>query len=292
MTSEVENIKMGLVVTTTDFDNNKKIIGVNDANITPDENGVSPLGKQNAFIKEEKIEQFDAVAPADAQPAVEETLDFGPKTTVEAPAESAVPAAAEPPKSEGPKFVLPEALVSDTVDAPAVDVAPTDTLQTLLNETPATPPLEIRKEEETTEEKQIELQIPVMDEEVLAGEPTAVNNDLFVDAGASSLEEKPAEAAPVETPADAPAAPAEDTFEGIKMVPSSAPSGGNVKALEDIAQRLDELVVIIGHIKDDIKEYTKGLGVEEAPAMEEAAPAQNEQAPSAAPAEEETERGN
>ena len=72
------------------------------------------------------------------------------------------------------------------------------------------------------------------------------------------------------------------------MVPSSAPSGGNVKALEDIAQRLDELVVIIGHIKDDIKEYTKGLGVEEAPAMEEAAPAQNEQAPSAAPAEEET----
>ena len=183
MVSEIDNIIKGLVVSTSDFDNNKKIIGVNNDNITPDENGICPLGKQGAFIKEEKpVEMFEEISAIDsiasaANGNVEETLDFQPKP-IETPA---APVAPEPtPAVETPKFILPAAVESDvTTDVP-VEVAPTDTLQTMIVETPA--PVEVVSAQEESTEKEIELQMPVMDEEVVANEPTGVDNSLFENA--------------------------------------------------------------------------------------------------------------
>ncbi len=62
MVSEVENLLKGTLVATEEFENSKKTIGIADSNITPDANGICPLGKQGVFTpaQTETLETFDA----------------------------------------------------------------------------------------------------------------------------------------------------------------------------------------------------------------------------------------
>jgi hypothetical protein len=294
MVSEIDNIVKGLVVSTSDFDNNKKIIGVNNDNITPDENGICPLGKQGAFIKEEKpVEQFEEISALDSIPSasapVEETLDFStpapaPVADV-APVEPlpiGIPDAAPVPTEQpaAPKFILPEATVSDTTMEAPVEVAPNDSLNTLIMETPK-PIEEVSKPEEVTE-AEVELQMPVMDEEILASEPTGIDNSLFENAGPSvstfdsaapapAPEAVPAEA-PIETPAlentaapveaPAPAPVANPTVESAQSTnaPASVDGVDAAKVNELVGKMLDELSLKLSkHIKEDIEEYKNNL---------------------------------
>ena len=277
MVSEIENIKKGLVVSTSDYDNNKKIIGVNNGNITPDENGICPLGKQGAFIKEEApIETFEEVSALDSienNNAVEETLDFS------APTPAPV---GEPEKAaEAPKFVLPEATVSDTTMENPVEVAPNDALNTLIVEAPK--PIEEAAKEEPVTEAEVELQMPVMDEEVLASEPTGIDNSLFENMapGATPFEEpkpeavdKPVEQAPEpEVPTPAPVGETKPVEEETKLdivnptekaSETPAPAvGADVDAAkinELVGKMLDELALKVSkHIKEDIEEYKNNL---------------------------------
>ena len=260
MISEVENIKKGLVVSTSDFDNNKKIIGVNNDNITPDENGICPLGKQGAFIKEEPIETFEEVSALDTLSSVsnnvEETLDFAPKPAAPAPTPvdgAPVPMSSftptqvpteDPTKMEGtPKFILPAATVSDTTMESPVEVAPTDTLNTLIVETPA--PIEEASKPEEETEAVVELQMPVMDEEVLASEPTGVDNSLFEtgEPSQSTLDE-----------------PKPEPVAAVSLEQPSAGSVGGTNSNEMVVKLLDELSAkLTEHIKADIEEFKNKL---------------------------------
>ncbi|NLC48111.1 MAG: hypothetical protein GX758_01955 [Tenericutes bacterium] len=62
MISEVEQILKGKVVTTVDYENNKKIIGIGQATLTPTADSPAPLSKQGAF--EVVVSNQDTLASA------------------------------------------------------------------------------------------------------------------------------------------------------------------------------------------------------------------------------------
>lgn len=60
MTSEVDNLLKGNVISTADYDTYRKLIGVAQENLNPNVSGIVPLAKQNAFVQaaaEVKTEQ-------------------------------------------------------------------------------------------------------------------------------------------------------------------------------------------------------------------------------------------
>ncbi len=219
MTGEMSAILSGRVEATIDYANSRKVIGVSNDKIEGDP---CPLGKQNAFKKEE-IEQFEEIGALDKvdemqTSGVEETLDFG------APAAASVVGAANDATQS--KF-LPPADVSDTTNEIPVDTAPTDNLTSFVSESGATA-LEIMTEAPTEAEK-IELDIPAA-EEVIATAPTGVDNSLFENTNESKLE-----AVPEESVATVEAAPAEAqptaTTEEDKIVAVTAISPELVKKI-------------------------------------------------------------
>ncbi len=240
MYSEIENLLKGRVETTTEYDNSKKIIGVNDANITPDDKGICPLGKQGAFTVEEtkapagEVNALDSLNGASSE-AVEETLSFGaPAPTPAAPTPE--PAA---PADAAPKFVLPAALESDVTDTLPVEVAPTDNLETLMPEAPA--PVEILAEEKETE-AQVDIQMPVLEEKPVANEPTAANDNLFVTPG------EPTSILPDATPD---AAPTEIVMESAGTTAAPA-NTGDLEAI--VNQKFDDLKKkIVAFVEEEIE---------------------------------------
>ena len=216
MTGEMSAVLSGRVEATIDYANSRKVIGVSNDKIEGDP---CPLGKQNAFKKEE-IEQFEEIGALDKvdemqTSGVEETLDFG------------APAAASAASDATQSKFLPPADVSDTTNEIPVDTAPTDNLTSFVSESGATA-LEIMTEAPTEAEK-IELDIPAA-EEVVATAPTGVDNSLFESSNESTLAAVPAEPAVAAESAPADAQPAEATEES-KIVAVTAISPELVKKI-------------------------------------------------------------
>jgi hypothetical protein len=216
MTGEMSAILSGRVEATIDYANSRKVIGVSNDKIEGDP---CPLGKQNAFKKEE-IEQFEEIGALDKvdemqTSGVEETLDFG------------APAAASAASDATQSKFLPPADISDTTNEIPVNTAPTDNLTSFVSESGATA-LEIMTEAPTEAEK-IELDIPAA-EDVIATAPTGVDNSLFETANKSTLEAAPAEPTAAAESAPADAQPAEATEES-KIVAVTAISPELVKKI-------------------------------------------------------------
>lgn len=68
MISELENVLKGTVQYTPEYEANIRKVVVKQANITPGENGVAPLSKQNGFEVEKEEEILDFVGPSSAGP--------------------------------------------------------------------------------------------------------------------------------------------------------------------------------------------------------------------------------
>ncbi len=182
MESEVNRILQGQVVETADYANARKIIGVSEDNITikPGETECA-LGKQGAFVKkEEVIETFDAVTSGPAE-AITETLDFSSAPspsdlTAQAPATDTLkPAALTESEPQANKFILPEASVSDIAVGDSVKVESLDALQTMMPEKPSEVVTEAIQEEVATE-----VQLPAMDNKIIAEAPIGIDENLFV----------------------------------------------------------------------------------------------------------------
>lgn len=141
--NEQENILKGKVV---GFDTSKlKAIGVKESTVV--EGG--DLTKTTGFVVEEKVSAVEALEELDLEKF-------------------------EPSKPADP---IPAA-IPDVITANPVDIAPVDPLSSLLVETP-----EEEKKEESTQDivPDLQIQLPVMEEEVLAVEPQGINEGLFGD---------------------------------------------------------------------------------------------------------------
>ena len=161
MTSELENIKKGMVVSTVQFDTAKKIIGVATTNLQPGPDGIAPLEKQGAFQPAAPVETVDfAQALSSAQPQAQETIEenvvlpvLGTESTLKAPETSDV-------ILENPVQVESPAGLSG-FELPAIEVP----------EQPETP--------ETNEPVALDIQLPEMPTAVVADAPTTLNENLF-----------------------------------------------------------------------------------------------------------------
>lgn len=186
--SKVEEIKKGIVTLTGDYANTRKVIGISTSNITPNAEGVSPLGNQNSFeIEEVKKEEIGAIDALSAFNNSIETMDFDVPSIENSNVQKE--------ELNSSKFIIPESVVSDVAVGDSVSVASLDTLQNIVNpldslEQNAVVPDSTQKENQnsipdvTSEIPQIEL--PPM-EEVVATEPTNTADDLFVQPDLSIL---------------------------------------------------------------------------------------------------------
>lgn len=187
MTSEVARIKQGIVVTTMDFNDTKKVIGVSKGNITPNEQGVVPLGKQGAFEKEDKVEEtFETLdigamsIPSETLASVDSlglpTLDSNNEPTstaseMEAMADNYIP---EAPKN---KFVVD---FGDTItDSPFADVTNPMGLASMTDVSDTG--VEPKKEEVVIETPSgfSDMELPEIPEALNIGEPSGINGALF-----------------------------------------------------------------------------------------------------------------
>lgn len=226
MEGQLEKLLQGQVVATADYTNARKAIGVSDEHLQGDP---CPLGKQGAFKKAETIETFDVVGEKSAE-GVTETLDFtaGPASTPEPTSNITLGPSPEPtPVAEpaGPKFILPEAPVSDIATGNPVEVEPLDALQTMIPDKPA----EVVTEP-VVEEVPTEMVLPTMDNQVVAEAPTAIDENLFVNAPGTP------EPTPTELPQSAPA-----TSNETKVDPNML-NETIVKALDQLKERLKAVV--------------------------------------------------
>lgn len=178
MVSEIENLEKGIVVSTIEYDANKRIIGIGTPTITPNPaTGIAPLSKQTAFVPEVK-ESLAEVA--------EKVLGTNPN--------QAVPI--QEPTSGQPK-TIPTPTLNDSISTEAVNVEiPTD-LGNLSTVKEVAEPIknsiaEITKSIPAPTEAKVEvpeIAVPVAEpvatpQEVLATEPTGVNEQLFASAPA------------------------------------------------------------------------------------------------------------
>lgn len=175
MTSEIENIEKGIVVSTIEFDANKRIIGIGTPTITPNPTtGIAPLSKQTAFVPEVK-ENLAQVA--------EKVLGTNPNQA--APIQEPIATQAAP--------VIPTPTVSDSISNQAVNVEiPTD-LGNLSTIKEVTEPIKNSINEMAKPISQVpvepkietpEIVVPVTEpiatpQDVLATEPTGINEQLF-----------------------------------------------------------------------------------------------------------------
>lgn len=177
MISEIENLEKGIVVSTIEYDANKRIIGIGTPTITPNPaTGIAPLSKQTAFIPEEK-ESLAQVA--------EKVLGANPNQTV----------SIQEPMSGQPASAIPTPIVNESIVSPTVDVEIPNNLGDLSTVNEVSEPIknsitEMAKSIPNPVEpkaKTPEVVVPVTEpiatpQEVLATEPTGVNEKLFASA--------------------------------------------------------------------------------------------------------------
>lgn len=194
MTSEVQNILKGSVVTTVEYDTGRRLIGVSTTNLIPGANGVAPLSKQGAFQVPEKADALETVDFVQAisnvqgqDDAIAETVDLPmldqQPATLKEPVHSDVitenPVQVENPASMG-SFDLPSIEMPTQPEQPVEEVTPVA----------------------------MDIQMPQMTDAIVADEPTGTNDQIFEGseqpAPTSILETNPvAENVPVaETPAE------------------------------------------------------------------------------------------
>lgn len=176
MVSEIENLEKGIVVSTIEYDANKRIIGIGTPTITPNPTtGIAPLSKQTAFVPEVK-ESLAEVA--------EKVLGANPNQTV--PIQ-------EP--TLGQPTTIPTPTLNDSISTEAVNVEIPSDLGNLSTVKEVAEPIknsiaEIAKSIPSPEEKKVEvpeIAVPVAEpvatpQEVQATEPTGVNEQLFASA--------------------------------------------------------------------------------------------------------------
>lgn len=205
MTSEIQAILKGMVVKTTEFESNKKIIGISQTNITDTQAGPAPLSKQNGFAPAE-VESQETLASA-----AEKVLGFNPN--------QAVPIQ-DPNSKEPVGFKLPEPeKVTGVTDLPPVFVNDAQELNKLVDQNALTestanfsqkviePLMEsISTANNNTVPAEIDQTItpetlpPTINGPVVGTEPTGDMSSLF-----APLQEAPKEVVePVVTPAVAP----------------------------------------------------------------------------------------
>ena len=226
LTSEVDNILNGQVVSKT---TSYKALGVSTANITPDEKGVAPLSKQGAFT----VENIVNTQPAEVH-EVAQTVPSPVEQTVEAQTVSPNEVVQETPQVSEPAFSSQTPSVENPLDNPQmsalsaleesteeeklenieyekpaegvltespVDVSAPSALESFnfdaLREKIAAPS-EVEEKEPVVEEK---IELPTMPSEIVAQEPTEVNNQLF--ANVEGVEPKEAsQQVALDTPAE------------------------------------------------------------------------------------------
>lgn len=204
MISEIENIEKGIVVSTIEYDANKRIIGIGTPTITPNPTtGVAPLSKQSAFIPEVK-ENLAQVA--------EKVLGANPNQTVPI----------QEPAIGQPATVIPTPTLNDPITTEAVNVEIPTELGNLSTVKDMTKPIknsitELAKSIPNPEQKieSSELVVPVAEpvatpQEVLATEPTGINENLFATNPTGTVETTPAD-----IPAVKPSAPISETTEPV-----------------------------------------------------------------------------
>lgn len=178
MVSEIENLEKGIVVSTIEYDANKRIIGIGTPTITPNPTtGIAPLSKQTAFVPEVKeslaevAEKVLGANPNQAVPIQEPTL--------------------------GQPAAIPTPTLNDSISTEAVNVEIPSDLGNLSTVREVTEPIknsieEIAKSIPNPAETKVEtpeIAVPVAEpvatpQEVLATEPTGVNEQLFASAPA------------------------------------------------------------------------------------------------------------
>ncbi len=195
MVSEIENIQKGIVVATVEDNANKRIIGIGSSTVTPDPvTGIAPLSKQNAFVKEQ-VESVQQAAEkvlgfepgVSAVPAIEPMPEqVNPQTTTipsAAPIQQPIQTAASP---------LPEPKVNDLITEEPMKVDIPAELGSIPSTKPLIEPLKdviapIAEPITTMVDQSMQQPVPAFEpvsepqstEEVIATEPTGINEGMF-----------------------------------------------------------------------------------------------------------------
>lgn len=263
MISEMENIQKGIVVSTVEDSVNRRIIGIGSSTVTPDPvTGIAPLSKQNAFTKE----QVQSV-----QQAAEKVLGIEPGVNA-VPAIEPMPVQAEPQPIATPTIAsveqpiqtttspLPEPKVNDLITEEPMKVEIPKELSTIPSTEPLIEPLKdviapIAEPLTTMVNQNTQEQVPAFEpvsepqstEEVLATEPTGINEGMFATNNETTpevpnptipeaVQPLPFESKPVQTE-EIPIQPSQDT---LKVEKQELPL--NQEQMEQIAKKVSDLV--------------------------------------------------
>lgn len=263
MISEMENIQKGIVVFTVEDSVNRRIIGIGSSTVTPDPvTGIAPLSKQNAFTKE----QVQSV-----QQAAEKVLGIEPGVNA-VPAIEPMPVQAEPQPIATPSIAsveqpiqtttspLPEPKMNDLITEEPMKVEIPKELSTIPSTEPLIEPLKdviapIAEPLTTMVNQNTQEQVPAFEpvsepqstEEVLATEPTGINEGMFATNNETTpevpnptipeaVQPLPFESKPVQTE-EIPIQPSQDT---LKVEKQELPL--NQEQMEQIAKKVSDLV--------------------------------------------------
>ena len=263
MISEMENIQKGIVVSTVEDSVNRRIIGIGSSTVTPDPvTGIAPLSKQNAFTKE----QVQSV-----QQAAEKVLGIEPGVNA-VPAIEPMPVQAEPQPIANPSITsveqpiqtttspLPEPKVNDLITEEPMKVEIPKELSTIPSTEPLIEPLKdviapIAEPLTTMVNQNTQEQVPAFEpvsepqstEEVLATEPTGINEGMFATNNETTpevpnptipeaVQPLPFESKPVQTE-EIPIQSSQDT---LKVEKQELPL--NQEQMEQIAKKVSDLV--------------------------------------------------
>ena len=161
MTSEMEKILKGKVVSTAEYESSKKTIGVSTKNLIANENGIVPLGKQGAFEQVETIDFADAISGVQNQPAdiIEETLDL--------------PILDDSPLENN----IDVQKTTEILEEKPIQVENPNRLSEF--QIPNIEATEINEKQEEIEKKPLDIELPTMPEAIVADEPSVLDNNLF-----------------------------------------------------------------------------------------------------------------
>lgn len=175
MQSEIENLKKGVVVETADYKENKKIIGIVQSTVQSADGSVPPLSKQTAFKAPDEIVMKDiAEQPAIGDysiPSLETSVNNSPNVSQplpDLPSQEPIPNQLENPVQTNNPSVL-ESLVGDVSSISKESVnSISSTLESVSGP--------IEKPNDFGEP----IDLPKIDEPVVAAEPNELNDGLFV----------------------------------------------------------------------------------------------------------------
>lgn len=263
MISEMENIQKGIVVSTVEDSVNRRIIGIGSSTVTPDPvTGIAPLSKQNAFTKE----QVQSV-----QQAAEKVLGIEPGVNA-VPAIEPMPVQVEPQPIATPSIAsveqpiqtttspLQEPKMNDLITEEPMKVEIPKELSTIPSTEPLIEPFKdviapIAEPLTTMVNQNTQEQVPAFEpvlepqstEEVLATEPTGINEGMFATNNETTpevpnptipeaVQPLPFESKPVQTE-EIPIQSSQDT---LKVEKQELPL--NQEQMEQIAKKVSDLV--------------------------------------------------